>query len=326
MDDFKFDLTAEELSNIFEDFDKQIDKLKPDSNWSYKKDKEILMAAVKNDGRVLKYASAELRNDKELVMVAVKNDHGCFGENAYEYASSELKKDKEVVMAAVKNRASILEYVNSELKNDKEVVMAAVKNSGSAIQYASEALKNDKEVVMTAVMDVNLPYGMDAFEHASSELKNDKDFVLNFLNTINIRESLGSSGLCYMEDWDKEKLKKNLNTKLLNDKEIISILLFGGIISIDECDEKIKYDEKMIELSRIAKFATVVRATERDNAIANMVNLIQNSRFKEDREFVLLLVSAYGEAIKYINSKFKNDREIVLAAVKNRPNVLEYLD
>ena len=43
----------------------------------------------------IEYASEELRADKEVVMAAVKNDGF-----ALEYASDELKADKELVMLA----------------------------------------------------------------------------------------------------------------------------------------------------------------------------------------------------------------------------------
>ena len=37
-------------------------------------DKEVVLAAVKQDGRSLEYASAKLRADKEVVLSAVKQD------------------------------------------------------------------------------------------------------------------------------------------------------------------------------------------------------------------------------------------------------------
>ena len=52
------------------------------------------MAAVKQDGRALSYASAALKNDKEVVLTAVNQDR-----NALRYASDALQNDKEVVLA-----------------------------------------------------------------------------------------------------------------------------------------------------------------------------------------------------------------------------------
>ncbi|MGD9276302.1 MAG: DUF4116 domain-containing protein [Candidatus Pacearchaeota archaeon] len=50
-------------------------------------DKEIALAAVKQDGLMLRYASAELRADKEVVLAAVKQNG-----LALRYASDDLQK------------------------------------------------------------------------------------------------------------------------------------------------------------------------------------------------------------------------------------------
>jgi hypothetical protein len=82
--------------------------------WS---DKELVLEAVKQNGRSLKYASEELKNDKEVVLEAVKE----YGYSLY-HSSEELKNDKEVVLEAVKKNSNSLDFASEELKNDKEVV------------------------------------------------------------------------------------------------------------------------------------------------------------------------------------------------------------
>ena len=133
-----------------------------------KSDKEVVLAAVQQNGHALEYASAELKNDKEFVLAAVQQ-YGC----SFCYASVELKSDKEFVLAAVQQNVNALEYASEELKNDKEFVLAAVQQAGSSLYYASEELKSDKEVVLAAVQQNG-----HALEYASEELKNDKEFVL----------------------------------------------------------------------------------------------------------------------------------------------------
>jgi histidinol phosphatase-like PHP family hydrolase len=51
-------------------------------------DKEVVLAAVKQNGLALEYASKELQNDREVVLAAVKQDG-----RALEYASDELKSE-----------------------------------------------------------------------------------------------------------------------------------------------------------------------------------------------------------------------------------------
>ena len=52
---------------------------------AFKQDRERLMAAVKQNGGALQYASAELKGDREIVMEAVAQ-----GPKALQYASDEL--------------------------------------------------------------------------------------------------------------------------------------------------------------------------------------------------------------------------------------------
>ena len=60
-------------------------------------DKEVVLAAVKNSGAQLKFASTELRADKEVVLAAVENK-----DFAIQFASDELQKDKDVIRISMK--------------------------------------------------------------------------------------------------------------------------------------------------------------------------------------------------------------------------------
>ena len=60
-------------------------------------DKNVVLAAVQQNGLALNFASDELKNDKEIVLMAVKK-YGI----ALQFASTELRKDKEVVLIAVR--------------------------------------------------------------------------------------------------------------------------------------------------------------------------------------------------------------------------------
>jgi hypothetical protein len=54
----------------------------------------------------LEYATEELRGDREVVLAAVQQNG-----RALEYASTELQKDPEVMQAAVQQNCRELEYV-----------------------------------------------------------------------------------------------------------------------------------------------------------------------------------------------------------------------
>ena len=159
-------------------------------------DKEVVLAAIENDNLSLQYASEELRNNKEVVLAAIGNDGW-----ALQFSSAELLNNKEVVLAAVENNGLALQYASEELRNDKEVVLAAVKNSGLALQYASEELRNDKEVVLTAVKNNGL-----SLKFASEELRNDKEVVLAAVENDNKSFQFVSEEL--RDEINKESLEK----------------------------------------------------------------------------------------------------------------------
>jgi hypothetical protein len=64
-------------------------------NWESRDDKEVIMAAVTQDGKCLQLASVALRGDKEVVLAAV-TQNGC----ALRYASAALLGDRCFVLAA----------------------------------------------------------------------------------------------------------------------------------------------------------------------------------------------------------------------------------
>src|SRR3972149_11572692 len=97
----------------------------------------MILKAIKQNG----YSSEELRN-KDIVLATIKRDG-----RALKYTSEKFKNNKEIVLAAVKKDGRALEYASEKLQNNKKIVLAAVKQNGFALQFASEKLKNDKEIL-----------------------------------------------------------------------------------------------------------------------------------------------------------------------------------
>ena len=103
---------------------------------SYRGDKEVVLAAVKNKGDTLMYASTELQDDKEVAMAAVAN----YG-TAIAHASARLQADAELASEAVKQNGDAFQYVAKELKADKRLAIAAVRNTCYALKFATAKLK-----------------------------------------------------------------------------------------------------------------------------------------------------------------------------------------
>jgi hypothetical protein len=86
----------------------------------FQADREIVLAACRQDGRGLEHACTELKADKEIVLVTVQEKGW-----APEYASAELQADKEVVLVAASSYPDALKYAKGGLGQDKECLVAA---------------------------------------------------------------------------------------------------------------------------------------------------------------------------------------------------------
>jgi len=144
------------------------DGLSLEHHITHQNDKDVVMAAVAQNGCALRYASNALCADRDVVMAAVAQNR-----HAVRYASEELRNDKEIMLAAVTQYGPSLRYASKELCADREVVMAAIAQDSASLKYADEYFRNNKEVVLAAVKN----YG-PVLQYASKELRNNRGIVL----------------------------------------------------------------------------------------------------------------------------------------------------
>jgi len=88
------------------------------------------------------YASEPLKADRDVVLAAVQQNGW-----ALRYAADELRANKDVVVAAVSQSGWALEDAAAPLKADRDVVMAAIRGSKWALRFAAAELRSDKEVL-----------------------------------------------------------------------------------------------------------------------------------------------------------------------------------
>ena len=128
-------------------------------------DKNVILAAVKQDGRAIKFVPAEHRDDKEIIMAAVTGGtvRSLMRGHVLQYASEVLRNDKDVVLAAVTRDGSALQFVSEHLRMDRGIIVAAVtgarviSHTGHVLQFASHDLQHDNDVVLAAVKRLGLP-------------------------------------------------------------------------------------------------------------------------------------------------------------------------
>ena len=105
-------------------------------------DKDEMIAAVKQDGKALQHASAELRNDREVVLAAVKQ-YGM----ALCYASEEHRNDGEVVVEAVKQSSAAFVYATRDQQSRIRGIMSL---AAANRHMQSQARHRSSQFLMTA--------------------------------------------------------------------------------------------------------------------------------------------------------------------------------
>jgi hypothetical protein len=101
-------------------------------------DKEIVVAACKEDGLALAFAPAMLQTDAECVLAAVQRNG-----MALEHASADLASDLVVVRSAVRNCGAALAFAGPCARSCGDIVIEAVARYAPALQWAAPELRSD---------------------------------------------------------------------------------------------------------------------------------------------------------------------------------------
>ena len=86
--------------------------------------------------------SIPVQEDKDIVLAAVKQDW-----RALKYASATLQADKTVVLTAVMQNGNALQFVGYD-RQDQEIVLAAVTRDGRCVTHATNLLQRDPAIVV----------------------------------------------------------------------------------------------------------------------------------------------------------------------------------
>jgi len=109
-------------------------------------DRDIVLAAVKHDGRALEFACQPLQCDSQVVTAAVAQHSGAFA-----FAAPHLKEDFAFVMQIVRTSGCALASASAPLLADTKIVTAALLENEYSIQYAAKHLKEDKTFLLPVV-------------------------------------------------------------------------------------------------------------------------------------------------------------------------------
>jgi len=133
-------------------------------------DKEVVLAAVAQQGTVVRFAAKALRADREVMIAACSSDA-----RALAYAEGDTGMDLAVLAAAIARDPGALEHACAAAKADRALVLAAIRQSsgGQAFRYASSAVRADREIALCAVAKDG-----KMLKFAADSLRSDRGLVL----------------------------------------------------------------------------------------------------------------------------------------------------
>ena len=275
-----------------------------------KKTKEIVMAAVRQDGYSILFAPPHLGDDVDIIREAVKTYSAallrCNSANGlifcrdivmsairqsaslYSLLLPPLREDEEVVRLVLTSEPRYIHLVPYSFCESKEIAFIVLSQRGELLEYFSRDIQDDEECLRVAMES-----DPAAFRFASVRLQSNKETVwyavgklgLNYASVrcLNLR---GCRSLCEFALQQNGIVYLHLPPGLREDRDIVLRTL-----------------------------------SSRGNMLKNLPG-----SFLEDREAVLIAVESYGYALSMLPScsDFLNDKEIVLKAVKQRGSALRY--
>ena len=266
----------------------------------FSKDREIVLEAVKSDGRALEYAP-DFWGDQEIVMEAVKT-YGA----ALERAVPALLNNRVFFLEAckIKDEAPMEENFPEQFANDREYFLEVVENDVTLLAHASLEIRDYDEFMYKAVK-----CDARAYTYGSNRLKRKRDFAL-----LAVRK--------------EGRIIDEVSNYFPNDEEMILEAIESDIYVLTSLSVRLlTNNEFMMKVFRknchILTYAdgnwlkdnTILKEMIGDRAI--ILEAIQNKYFISNR-----YVHFLSKAPKHIRS----DRELMLAAIQRCIKNIEYID
>ena len=250
----------------------------------FRGDKEVVLAAVAQNGCALAYVSPELK-DRNVVLVAVKQN-GC----AFQYADDQFKNDRDIALVALTEYGLQLSEVGAELQDNFDVVLAAVRSAnqepsqgprGHAYPFASERLRANREVLLAAIAE------------PGSLVTCDEDFTDDRRRDDPAQNAL--SGIMPDEFW--------------SDREVVIALVKRSGYALEFASVALRGDAEVVELA-IRKSSTAYEYASEE--------------LRKRRDLALLAVQGKGFMLRHVPASLRGDRAVVLAAVQQTGNALQF--
>ncbi len=287
----------------------------------FRKDKDVVLAAVKQFGLELEYADESLKNDWEIALTSLESE----GDSMY-FISKELWDNEEFVNEALKKYGIFLSWASDRLRNDKSFVLKALKQCEIPVIALGEKLLDDEDVFLKAFLSYH-PERED-FQYASSNLKKNPKVVLGIVSTNPEIIHYADNSLFESEEFVKKCIELNPETADFNESLLSYKRIKNGNIDFDSVNDanwKKYHSVFALEVGtwepdffNDLDFELIIEALDRGAGIdeGTLYSYLLNNEILNKDDCVMAFLKRQGMLIKLLPDK-QDDFEAVLAAVKH---------
>lgn len=292
-------------------------------------DEEFVKVCLKTNYNAISFASERLRSKKRIIYPIIERDI-----SLYKEAGESLLRSKSFArfMSRLNYSSSYFKnYFDMDWVGDRRIMGKLINVSGYYFSILSPQLKADKKWLLKLVGATN---GF-VFKFFENSLKNDKEFVLEAIKNRAPYRDIGKS-LFSDEDVLREALKNEscfgrASENLRSNKEVAKWVLECDGNSYSHLSEDLKRSKEMLLLAinscnkkaQRIRFLPVIPKELKTKEVAFLCiefgeECLENFKhLKDDKEFVLKVVSKEGSSIRYASERLRNDYLVVFAAVSS---------
>ena len=264
--------------------------------------KEIVLTAVKFNGKLLEFASDKLKNDEDIVEAAVKQNR-----DAFLFASPELK-------GVGLKKESLTFMAERILGGNNEILGGKSGNQWKAFEHASEDLRGDREFLVKVFLPKSQGQGLDYIAKALRDGKgflNDKQVVIaaakGGAEEVNMHTKARGNKYAYQE----------ASTKLRADAHVQEIFQrlypkhYGDIAGeFKACIGPGNYAEALTTLGGQRKLETFRRESEEINkkySVGNQISQLLPARWNDRQAYSIVNnYQNYANSLKELMYRHRN--------------------
>ena len=259
----------------------------------YKKDREIVLEAVKNsDYCILDEFDKFFQKDKEVLLASLKT-HGC----GLEYADETLRDDASFMLEVVIKNPEEFKHISPRLQSDEAFVLKVLKDAPS---YAFDTSSIDRKLLANKHFVLKaIALNDDIYYDIPTELKKDREVAFAMVKSM---------------AWNIDKI----NEEFRRDKKILSYALKKGE-GIEYADKNITSNKEIIrkivqKTSSNFKYADESLKKDREFILSiidenNNLSILEyiDKSLLNDREFMIPLIDRDEGVAWDVGESLKSD-------------------